>query len=998
MRHSSLAVAPALLLGFLVSPFAAAQGTLQTVCGSALGGHMGGAIAFPGDLNGDGVQDLVAGAPLSDVTAKPDAGRAIAYSGATGTLLYSVVGDAAGDQMGHSVCALGGDVNGDGVPDFAAGAPYNDAVGSSAGRVKVISGANGSVLATIDGEAAGDRFGWSVAPAGRASILSPRRIVVGAPYHDFSATDAGAAYLYSLTPSATLLTKKTWTQASAHFGWAVAGGRNVNGDASDDFVVGAPEADLNTSVPDTGLVAVYSGSSPYTALVLSTNSTSGSRTGFSLAMLQDVNGDGRSDVIIGSPYDASGLGSARVTGFAPGYQTFHYLTGLNNSLYGWSVGSAGDANGDARGDFIVGAPNQSPPIGFLNSGRATLYNGSNGAAIWTAWGNGTGAGFGTAVAGGVLFDGDPGGDVAIGSPSLSWAGLDSGRVEVRRGYDGIVLLQIEGLVNGDNLGASVARIGDVNADGVDDVVVGAPYADHVYFSLPLVATITDEDAGRVQVISGATGAVLLTVWGTSQGDLLGTSVDGVGDVNADGIPDFVAGATQIGGPTALAGYAKVYSGLNGAVLRTWNGTNATDRFGYAVAGVGTVNLDGVPDVAVGMPYYEDFPYNDRGGVRVFSGASGSVLTQLLGSETSSHMGWSIDSLGDVTQDGLAEYVVGEPHHDAGGVDAGRVHLVSGLFGTTISFLNGSAGENLGWSVAGLGDVDGDGDLDLAAGGPLHDAGVVADTGIVRVIAVNGSVGTGITLGQIAQRVGAANDHLGWSLAGVGDVDLDGRGDWIAGTAPINFIVFTGPGYADVVSGKTNDLLFRIDGLVTGDGFARSVAGIGDLDGDGLPDAAIGAPFADVPFQDAGCVTFVSLRAKGTSFYGTGSLGCAGSQTLATHGVPFIGNPNFGYACNAAPPSSLGLLMASNVQDLAGSDPFGLGVLLHVDLLSATEVLTFDLLGDAAGFGFAAAPVPNNPSIVGNDYYLQALWVWGSCPLPPYGLATSRGLALTVQAP
>ena len=134
---------------------------------------------------------------------------------------------------------------------------------------------------------------------------------------------------------------------------------------------------------------------------------------------------------------------------------------------------------------------------------------------------------------------------------------------------------------------------------------------------------------------------------------------------------------------------------------------------------------------------------------------------------------------------------------------------------------------------------------------------------------------------------------------------------------------------------------------------------------------------------------------GVVSYGTGTPGCAGTETLDANHSPIVGSPDFAITCNKCPPSTLGLGILADAQDLAGSDPFGIGVLLHVDLFTAVEVMTVDFVSDGAGNGLAAAPIPNNPFLIGKTYYAMALWAWSSCSLPPFNLSTSRGLALTL---
>jgi hypothetical protein len=113
----------------------------------------------------------------------------------------------------------------------------------------------------------------------------------------------------------------------------------------------------------------------------------------------------------------------------------------------------------------------------------------------------------------------------------------------------------------------------------------------------------------------------------------------------------------------------------------------------------------------------------------------------------------------------------------------------------------------------------------------------------------------------------------------------------------------------------------------------------------------------------------------------------------------INSPAFAFTCDNAPPSSLGLCLVANAQDAAGSDPFGIGVLLHVNLFAATEVLAFDFPSDALGSALTTGTgIPNDPFLVGQTYYAQALWVWATCALPPFDLSTSKGLAITIRTP
>lgn len=133
----------------------------------------------------------------------------------------------------------------------------------------------------------------------------------------------------------------------------------------------------------------------------------------------------------------------------------------------------------------------------------------------------------------------------------------------------------------------------------------------------------------------------------------------------------------------------------------------------------------------------------------------------------------------------------------------------------------------------------------------------------------------------------------------------------------------------------------------------------------------------------------------SSSIGLGSAGCSGFHTLSLASCAFLGNPAFTLLCNNAPPSSLGLLMVGDVGNPAGSDAFGMGILIHVNPTLSTEFLTFDMPSDNLGSGATTVALPNHPQLVGKSYVAQALWYWsGPCTPSAFGLSSSRGLTFT----
>src|SRR5438552_8317720 len=279
-------------------------------------------------------------------------------------------------------------------------------------------------------------------------------------------------------------------------------------------------------------------------------------------------------------------------------------------------------------------------------------------------------------------------------------------------------------------GQSVAVIGDITGDGVPDLVVGGPFHDSEFsgtngFGPP-------QDVGRAFLINGATLGEIAElndpffqqpVNFPKFGGFFGFSVAAVGDLNGDGVPDVLVGVPHHSNFDAghiNAGEAFVFSGADQSILFNLLDSNEDEgnRFRYAVAGLGDVNGDGVPDMIIGVPKAnasDDLP--DVGTAYIFSGANGSLIRQLNPPTQilSERFGSALANAGDVNHDGVNDVIIGAP-------GASKAYVFNGATGALLFTLanpspSGDKPSSFGYAVAGGQDLDGDGTPDFVVVAP-----------------------------------------------------------------------------------------------------------------------------------------------------------------------------------------------------------------------------------------------------------------------------------------
>ncbi len=339
--------------------------------------------------------------------------------------------------------------------------------------------------------------------------------------------------------------------------------------------------------------------------------------------------------------------------------------------------------------------------------------------------------------------------------------------------------------------------------------------------------------------------------GTHEDDYFGYSVSGSGDVNGGGQPDFLVGAYQ---PASGNGYAKLYSGLNGTLIFNLTPPDvdpcviccemAPDNqwFGFSVAIVGDMNNNGKAEFIVGRYYYNNAfgsacVYNDNGTSRFNVNAPNTCGCATTGAcrDTSWWFGRSVAGIGDINNDGKSDFIIGAPNLHTNGVRHGAVFVFSGADSSLIVRKDGTqAGSSFGSAVAGVGDVNGDSKPDFIVGAYGYDDGSSANVGTIHVF--SGDAASNYT--ELRQTIGSyAGGRLGWSIAGIGDVTGDGKKDYIVGAPGTN----SNKGQAIIFSGSNGNPLHTINGATAGDSLGYSVSGGADVDGGGEIDVIVGAP-------------------------------------------------------------------------------------------------------------------------------------------------------------
>lgn len=382
----------------------------------------------------------------------------------------------------------------------------------------------------------------------------------------------------------------------------------------------------------------------------------------------------------------------------------------------------------------------------------------------------------------------------------------------------------------DRFGWQSESIGDLNQDGVAEILVGGPNSSEAA-----------KTGGKAWVLSGKDGSLLRTHVGTRPGQNLGFRCKPAGDLNQDGTPDYMIsapGANSLDGSVLpgdagldFPGSLFIYSGSTGEVMLELVAQGKTDRFGFDAAAINDLDGDGMRDLLVGAPG-ADLQALNAGQLLVFSGRSGKPIRSHFGARELDRMGSAVGVLNDLNGDDFQDYVVGVP--GAGKHGGGQAMVYSGKDGALIHRIDvhelapeASSVEFGRFFASSAGDLDGD-KIDDIYIADCFDQSAGLPSG--RLFLISGSDGELVY--SIAGT--ASNNWYGIGRSAGEDYNHDGIPDLILGALASNDGAFNG-GRIDLRSGRDGTLLRSFTSTVPHLSVGYDTHPVGDVDGDKIGD-------------------------------------------------------------------------------------------------------------------------------------------------------------------
>ena len=896
--------------------------------------YYGCSIANIGDLDGDHIDDIAVGAYGDNIGGGNRGAVYIHFMNRDGSIkesrTHKITSDidkgpnlSNNDNYSYSIANIG-DLDGDGITDIAVGAHRDDTIGRGGGAVYIhFMNSNGSVKKTrkiasgtdVYGPTLSndDRYGSSIANIGDLNGDGIVDIVVGATNDNTGGRDKGAVYIHfmnrngsiketkkisSSTPNSPNLSNDDW------YGASIANIGDLNGDGITDIAVGA--IGDNTGGGNRGAVYIHfmknDGTIDKTEEISSTtpngpNFSNSDSYGTSIANIGDLNGDGIMDIAVGAMHDDDDdIGSVYIhlmnrdgtvkKTFKIDNSTLN-INFPNHALYGRAITNMCDPNGDGTITIAVGVDGLDsykgavyfndiqfvclPPsleqklgqfdptyidkatftVDFREPINPTTFTVDDITLTGTTVGTVSNLRMVSPLNPNRVFEFTVTEMTAVDTVTAS---LDAGKVDYPNGASNLATTSIDASVRyaerhkcgvpvfdivpnsnrkidkelvatisaNNYYGSSIANIGDLDGDHIDDIAVGA-YIDNT------VGT----DRGAIYIhFMNSDGSIKKTeeiTQGTSNGPILtndtnyGSSIANIGDLDEDGIVDIAVGDEHNGTGGIRRGAVYIhFMNRNGSVKKTHKIASGTDvygpnllnydTYGSSIANIGDLNGDGITDIAVGA-MHDDTGGIDRGTVYIhFMNSNGTVKqTQEINNSTTKGpalldrdlYGTSIANIGDLNGDGIIDIAVGTPcdYKENNGTKKGAIfiHLLNreGGINSTIKIddsentPNGpylTNGDRYGISIANMGDLDSDGVVDIAVGAVGDDITPKRETLYLHFLSTDGSIKytAEINKNTINNSSGILQgDHYGCSIANMGDLNDDGFMDMVVGARKTN---------------------------------------------------------------------------------------------------------------------------------------------------------------------------------------------------------------------
>lgn len=523
------------------------------------------------------------------------------------------------------------------------------------------------------------------------------------------------------------------------------------------------------------------------------------------------------------------------------------------------------------------------------------------------------------------------------------------------------LLTVDGPPTAAYFGATVSALGDVNSDGITDLAVGD----------------WRSSDGAAFIVSGATGATLQELQAGHNASAHGFSLAAIGDVTGDGIPDVAVGDPSASG---FRGRVEARSGATGSVVWTFGNTDSGDHRGTSVTGIGDLNGDAIPDVIVGAPFTTVGTSQNRGRLYALSGSNGSVIYEIDGPTGTLRTGYCLASTADLDGDGIDDIISGAVYVTSSPNFSGHVHVYSGASGALIrTHATVDMFDQHGRDVCGMPDLNGDGYGDYAITIPRERINGIPTAGVAML---SGATGTELWHAE------GPSGGFGDSIELAGDVNGDGVPDVVVGATNLSGVNRDGGGVV-VLLGDTGEIHMTIPGSEFGQNMGTGVAPMGDVDGDGYDDIAVGGDGLSVNFSGAPGRVFIHRGgAMSTELYSTI---CPNPPTSSgsTATLTFVGSTSLDLDLLSFDTRGLpqGTPLLYVVADAVGSSPLGPYELCVDGVLYRRPVV----LADSTGRHVERVATPSLPFMAGQTVVIQAMFRDVAAPL---GLGVTNAVQLT----